>query len=206
MLKLCALYCSLSCSLFVMSLTMPLHAETKVVAFAGSARCDSINKKLVKEAARLAQDMGATVKVLDLKDYPMPLYDGDLEDTQGIPLTAKQFKAALAPSQVIMIASPEYNGSYSPLLKNTIDWLSRGEESGTFKGKTFVIMSTSPSQYGGERGLAPLRALLETLGGNVLPNQIALPQGYQAFDESGRLKDEQWVNRLRQAIQPALLK
>lgn len=181
-----------------------LQAETKVLAFSASTRCESTNKKLVKEAARFAQDMGATVKLIDLKDYPMPFYDGDLEEAQGLPVAAQRLKELVKDANLVMIASPEYNGSYPALLKNVLDWLSRGEESSTFKDKTFLIMSTSPGPSGGGRGLVLVRSLLETLGGKVLPSQIALPQGYQAFDEAGHLKDEQWAKRLRQSVQSAL--
>lgn len=187
--------------------TAALHAEIKVLAFAGSTRLDSMNQKLVKEAARHAFDMGACVKVLNLKDYPMPLYEGDLEEAEGLPASTRQLKKEMQGAQVIVIASPEYNASYSPLLKNTLDWLSRdeGEDFQTaFKGKTFIIMSASPGQLGGARGLVPLRALLETLGGKVVSGQVSLPNGDRAFDEAGRLKDDQWAQRLRQLIRPVI--
>jgi NAD(P)H-dependent FMN reductase len=101
---------------------------TKLLFLAGSARQDSWNKQLAKEACALAESKGAVVSWVDLKDYPMPLYDGDVESAQGIPENAKKLKALFAQQDGIFIASPEYNGSFSPLLKNTIDWLSRPSE------------------------------------------------------------------------------
>lgn len=184
------------------ALQTPLYAESKVLAFAGSTRGDSINKKLVKEAARIAQEMGATVKLIDLKDYPMPLYEGDLEAAEGVPFAAKQLKEIIDENQIILIASPEYNGAYSPLLKNTLDWLSRMQ--GALNGKTVIIMSSSPGKLGGARGLVLLKALLEELGAKVVSNQVSVPNGYQAFDQAGHLKDLKWEEALRQAIRPVI--
>lgn len=203
MLKIFVFLCCL-CTAATTFHTSPLYAESsfaesKVLAFAGSTRVDSINKKLVKEAARIAQEMGATVKLIDLKDYPAPFYEGDLEAAEGVPATTKQLRQLIDESQVILIASPEYNGSYSPLLKNTLDWLSRMQNS--FKGKSVVIMSTSPGKLGGMRGLVLLKALLEELGATVLPQQVSLPHGNQAFNEAGHLIDPKWEKALMQAIQ-----
>lgn len=178
-----------------------MKAQTEVLAFAGSVRSESINKKLVKQAAQIAQELGAKVKVIDLNDYAMPIYEGDLEDSKGAPPAAKKLKEAIDAAQVIMIASPEYNGFFSPLLKNTIDWLSR---LGNFKGKTFIIMSTSPGKLGGARALVHLKTLLEELGGQVVSPQVSVPNGFQAFDASGHLKDPKWTNALREAIRPAI--
>src|SRR5689334_4293777 len=100
-------------------------AEVKVTAFAGSLRNDSFNKKMVKEAARMAEEMGAEVTFIDLKDYPMPFFDEDLERVEGMPESAKSFRRQLLSSDVILIASPDYNHSISGVLKNALDWLSR---------------------------------------------------------------------------------
>src|SRR5262245_61507584 len=98
----------------------PLAAETKILAFAGSTRKDSYNKKLVKEAAQIARKCGANVTVVDLKDYPIPLYDGDLEKDEGMPENAKRIRKMMIESDAILIASPEYNGSLPAVLKNVI--------------------------------------------------------------------------------------
>lgn len=179
-------------------------AETKVLAIAGSARKDSVNKKLVNEAANIARQMGANVTVIDLKDYPMPFYDADLESTEGMPSTAKRLRQLMIENQVVIIASPEYNGSLSGLLKNTIDWASRSEKGQpsreAFQDKKFVIISASPGPGGGARGLAHLRTIIENVGGTVIPSQVIVPGAYEAFDEQGKLKDPKYKTQLEQAL------
>ena len=140
-------------------------AKPKILAFAGSTRTDSFNKKLVKIAATGAMEGGADVTVIDLRDFAMPLYDGDLEQQQGLPSTARNLKDLMLSHQGFLISAPEYNSSISGVLKNTIDWVSRpseGEEPlACFKGKVAGIMSTSPGGLGGLRGLVHVRAILE---------------------------------------------
>lgn len=190
------------------ALSATLSAEIKVLAFAGSTREDSVNKKLVSEAANLARQLGASVTVIDLRDYPTPFYDADLEAAQGMPVKAKELRRLMIDSQAIFIASPLYNGSVSAVLKNAIDWASRGENGGSsreaFKGKKFAIMSASPSAKGGAKGLTHLRAILEDIGGTVIPQQVALPDAYHAFDDQGRLKNEQIKAELQQLVETAL--
>ena len=185
-----------------------LSAEIKVLALAGSTRDDSINKKLIVDAANIARQMQATVTVIDLKDYQIPFYNEDLEAKEGMPIKAKQLRQLMIQSDVILIASPEYNGSLSALLKNTIDWASRGENGGSsrdaFKGKKFVIMSASPGPGGGSRGLAHLRTIIENVGGTVVPQQIVVPSAYNAFDEQGHLKNEKIKKEIEQAVHSAI--
>lgn len=185
-----------------------LNAETTVLAFAGSTREGSFNKKLVSEAARIATQMGAKVNVIDLKDYQMPFYNADIESKEGMPTKAKQLRQLMADSQVILIASPEYNASVSAVLKNTLDWASRNETSGpsrsAFKGKKFVIMSTSPGKGGGARGLVHLRAIIEDVGGTVLQQQIIVPNANSAFDEQGHLTNPQTKADIQKLIQQAI--
>jgi chromate reductase, NAD(P)H dehydrogenase (quinone) len=184
-----------------------LSAEVKVLAFAGSTRKDSVNKKLVAEAAQAARQMQADVTVIDLKDYPIPFYDEDLETTEGMPSKAQQFRQLMIKSDIIMIASPEYNASLSAVLKNTLDWASRGEAGGgsreAFAGKKFVLMSASPGSTGGCRGLVHLRAIIENVGGVVLPQQVVIPDAYNAFDAQGHLKNEKIKQELDQLIRSA---
>ncbi|MEB3123718.1 MAG: NAD(P)H-dependent oxidoreductase, partial [Snowella sp.] len=167
----------------------------KILAFAGSSRRDSFNKKLVKIAAEGARLAGAEVTYLDFKDLPMPLFDEDLEAEAGIPENVKTFKALMKAHQGLLIACPEYNSSITPLLKNAIDWASRPEpgEPGLicFRDKVAVIMSTSPGALGGLRGLVHVRAILGNIGVLVLPNQKGIAKAQEAFDENGQLKDEQ---------------
>ncbi|MFM7572214.1 MAG: NADPH-dependent FMN reductase [Snowella sp.] len=174
----------------------------KILAFAGSSRRDSFNKKLVKIAAEGARLAGAEVTYLDFKDLPMPLFDEDLEAEQGIPENVKTFKALMKAHQGLLIACPEYNSSITPLLKNAIDWASRPEpgEPGLicFRDKVAVIMSTSPGALGGLRGLVHVRAILGNIGVLVLPNQKGIAKAQEAFDENGQLKDEQQQQEIHQ--------
>ncbi|MBD1889717.1 NAD(P)H-dependent oxidoreductase [Coleofasciculus sp. FACHB-SPT9] len=166
----------------------------KILAFAGSTRQDSFNKKLVKIALEGAKAAGAEVTYLDFRDLPLPLYDEDLEEAEGLPENVLQLKALMKAHQGFLLASPEYNSSITPLLKNAIDWGSRSELGGLslecFKDKVAVLMSASPGTLGGLRGLVHVRSILGNIGVLVLPDQQAIGNAYQAFDENGNLKDE----------------
>ncbi len=165
----------------------------KILAFAGSTRASSLNKRLVKIAAAAAVESGAHVNHLDLRDLPMPLYDGDLEATDGIPKNGLRFKALLKEHDGFLIASPEYNGSFSAVLKNAIDWASRPQSDEpplvAFRGKAAGLVSASPGALGGLRGLAHLRQLLSNIQVLVIPHQAAIGRAAQAFDDNGGLND-----------------
>ena len=187
--------------------------KPKILAFAGSTRTDSFNKKLVKIAATGAMEGGADVTVIDLRDFAMPLYDGDLEQQQGLPSTAKKLKDLMLSHQGFLISAPEYNSSISGVLKNTIDWVSRpsaGEESlACFKGKVAGIMSASPGGLGGLRGLVHVRAILENISVLVIPDQIAVGKAHEVFNTDGTLKDkkqEDQVKRIGSSVAKLLLK
>lgn len=188
--------------------TTTLSAEVKVLAFSGSTREDSFNKKLILEAATIARQLDAKVTVINLNDYAMPFYDGDFEIKEGMPVKAKQFRQLMIESDVVIIASPEYNGSLSAILKNTIDWASRNETSAgsreAFKGKRFVLLSASPGSGGGARGLAHLRTVLENVGGTVLPQVVTVPDAYNAFDDQGLLKSPVLRKELQELVQAAI--
>ena len=166
----------------------------KILAFAGSARKDSFNHKLVQVAAEGARSAGADVTVLNLKDYPLPLFDEDLERDEGTPENASKLKQLFLEHDGLLISSPEYNSSITPLLKNTIDWVSRPVEGeprlAAYQGKVAAIMAASPGALGGLRGLVHVRSILSSIGVIVLPDQVAIPNASEAFDEAGRLKDE----------------
>lgn len=166
---------------------------TKILAFAGSTRRDSWNRKLVQAAAASARSTGADVTLLDLADYPLPLYNGDLEARDGLPEPAQRLKTLFKAHDGLLIASPEYNSSVPPLLKNTLDWVSREwqDESGLvpYQNKVAAIMAASPGALGGMRMLPHLRQILNTLGVLVLPGQFSLPHADKAFDaETGALR------------------
>ena len=175
----------------------------KLLAFAGSTRRDSLNRKLIQAATAIAQEAGAEVTLLDLNEYPMPLYNGDLEAKEGLPESALCLKSVFKAHDTLMIASPEYNSSVPPMLKNTLDWVSRDwhGESGLlpYQNKLAAIMAASPGALGGMRMLPHLRQILNTLGVMVLPGQFALAHADQAFDETG-LKSPQRLESLIQEL------
>ncbi len=175
--------------------------KPKILAFAGSTRIDSFNKKLVKIAATGAVEGGADVTVIDLRDFAMPLYDGDLEHQQGLPSSARKLKDLMLSHQGFLISAPEYNSSISGVLKNTIDWVSRpseGEEPlACFKGKVAGIMSASPGGLGGLRGLVHVRAILENIYVLVIPDQIAVGKAHEVFNADGTLKDKKQEDQVK---------
>ena len=136
-----------------------------------------------------------------MAEYPLPLYDGDLESRDGLPTNAAKLKRLFLDHDGLMIASPEYNSSITPLLKNTIDWVSRPADGegplAAYKNKVAVLMAASPGGLGGLRGLVHVRAILQNIGVIVLPDQRAVSGAGNAFDETGQLKDE----KLRQSVQ-----
>lgn len=170
-----------------------MFQSPRILAFAGSTRKESFNKKLVQIAANGAREAGAEVTVIDLKDYPLPLFDQDLEAADGLPENVMKLKKLFLDHHGLVIASPEYNSSITAVLKNTIDWISRpapGESSlAAFQGKVASLVSASPGALGGLRGLVHLRSILGNIGVIVLPDQIAVPKSHEAFDGDGSLKD-----------------
>ncbi len=183
----------------------------RVLVFAGSARSGSLNRKLARAAAAALERHGLEVTLADLRDYPMPIYDGDLEASAGMPETARAFKNLVRAHDALAIASPEYNGSFAALLKNAIDWASRPEPGephlAAFQRKKALIMAASPSQYGGQRGLRHLRELLGMMRVEVLPGQLALGAAGEAFDSQGSLarpEDRAAMDRLAEDLAHAL--
>jgi chromate reductase len=165
----------------------------RILAFAGSLRRDSFNKKLVRVAADAARAAGAEVTLLDLSDLPMPVYDGDLEQAEGVPANARRFKELMLAHQGLLISSPEYNSSISAALKNAIDWASRPEKGeaplACFEGKVAALLAASPGALGGLRGLVTLRSILSNIRVLVLPDQLAVAKAQEAFGEDGALKE-----------------
>ncbi len=164
-----------------------------VLAFAGSTRAGSFNKQLIKIAVAGAKAAGANVTLIDLRDLPMPLYDGDLEAEQGLPENAKKFKQLMLANSGLLISSPEYNSGITGVLKNAIDWASRSEAGeapmACFDRKVAVLMSASPGGLGGLRSLYHLRWVLTNIKVLVLPQQVAVSKAHEAFAPDGSLKD-----------------
>ena len=171
----------------------------KLLIFAGALRADSANKKLAREALRLAQEIGAEGEFIDLKDYPMPLYDGDIETGTGIPQTTKDLGEKVLAADALVIATPEYNASMPAVLKNTIDWLSRLRPM-PLNNKPLLLLAASPGALGGIRVLWHARQPLEALNMHVFPGMMGLGDAYNAFDADGRLKDEKNRTRLHDTL------
>jgi NAD(P)H-dependent FMN reductase len=179
----------------------------RLLFFAGSTREGSYNKKLARLAQHIATANGIEGVFVDLRDYPMPLYNGDLEAEQGPPQKAAEFKALLSEYPGVFIASPEYNSSVTPLLKNTIDWVPRVRAKGetgleVYKMRVFAISGASPGYYGAMRSLLTLRQILAVgVGATVIPQQLALPRANDAFEEDGSLKDKAQQNMLKDVVE-----
>lgn len=174
-----------------------------ILVFAGSLRQDSHNKKLARIAARMAEVSGAQAAYLDLRDFPMPIYDGDVEATEGPPENAFKLQELIAAQQGLIIVSPEYNHSIPALLKNTLDWVSRTPRvrgPNPFAGKVAALMGASPGRMGAIQGLDHVRRVVEVVGALVLPKVVALPNADQAFDAEGGLKDAHMAGRVNDLV------
>lgn len=173
--------------------TPPGPAAVRLLAFSGSLRAGSLNAQLVRVAAEGARIAGAQVSVIALGDYPLPLYDADLEAQQGLPANARRLKDLFIGHHGLLIAAPEYNGSITAVLKNVLDWVSRpdGLQSGllAYEGKVAGLLSASPGNLGGLRAQDAVRQVLVQLGTLVVSRRLALPRAHEAFEADGRLKD-----------------
>ncbi len=168
--------------------------QPKILAFAGSLRKDSWNKKVVKAAMKGAEAAGAKVTYIDLADYPLPIYDQDIEESSGLPENAIKLKELMFSHDGFLISCPEYNSSMPAVFKNVIDWTSRKAKPdevylSCFIDKAVALLSASPGGLGGMRGLVHVRAMFSNIYSIVLPNQKSIPSVHEAFDETGKLKD-----------------
>jgi chromate reductase, NAD(P)H dehydrogenase (quinone) len=181
-------------------------AAPKVLVFAGSIRSGSFNARLAALAAKELTLADADVTLISLADFPMPLYDGNAEAASGPPENAFKLKRLIGLQQGVFIASPEYNASITPLLKNTLDWISRVREGkepalAAYKNRAFALGAASNGTYGGMRSLMALRQVLELgCGALVIPEQIAVREAASAFDEAGSLKDERAAGLLKAVV------
>lgn len=181
-----------------------MSTTPRLLAFAGSNRKESFNRKLLHAAAEAAKAAGAQVTVLELRDFPLPIVDQDLEKESGIPENAMKLKKIFIEHQGFFIASPEYNSSVTPLLKNTIDWVSRPVPNepplAAYQGKVATLLSASSGALGGLRGLVHLRAILGNIGVIVLPEQVAVSAAHDAFNADGTLKDPKQQSKIDGAM------
>jgi NAD(P)H-dependent FMN reductase len=188
-------------------MTASTQSEPRLLFFAGSARQKSHNKRLARLAAQIAEANSIPSTFADLADYPMPLYDGDLEAASGQPENAHKLKNLMKAHTGIFIVSPEYNASFTPLLKNTLDWISHIRDEGeatmeVYRTRVFALGAASPRGTGGLRGLSQLRLVLELgIGALVLPDQFLLPRAMDAYDEHGHLKNKDQQEQLKKVIQ-----
>lgn len=171
----------------------------KLLIFAGALRTDSCNKKFAREALRLAKEVGADGEFIDLKDYPMPVYDGDIENSSGIPAGTAALGQKILAANALVISTPEYNGGIPGILKNVIDWLSR-EKTVSLTGKHLLLLAASPGRLGGVRSLWHSRQPFEVLGVHVYPGMMGLSDAYNAFDAQGRLKDQKTAEQLKKTL------
>ncbi|MBA3768900.1 MAG: NAD(P)H-dependent oxidoreductase [Blastocatellia bacterium] len=166
----------------------------KILAIAGSLREHAYSKRILTIAASGAREAGADVTIVDLRDYPISIYDNDIQDV-AFDENASKLQKLMAEHEGFLFASPEYNGSIPGGFKNAIDWTSRANDKfpmyGVYRGKTAAIMTASPGQFGGLRCLAHLRGVLTIMGIHVLPMEIAVPFVSAKFDgESEEMTDE----------------
>jgi NAD(P)H-dependent FMN reductase len=179
-----------------------VNAAASILAFAGSTRRDSLNKKLIAVAVAGAREAGGSVTLIDLRDFPLPIYDGDLEASGGLPQAAVELKRLLAEHRGLLISTPEYNGSVPGVLKNVIDWTTRstrGEASlASYEGKVAALVSASVGSAGGLRAQQHLRQILGTINVTLIPQQWRIALASDAsFDESGKLRDASAQNIVR---------
>jgi NAD(P)H-dependent FMN reductase len=174
----------------------------KILAFGGSLRAGSFNQKAAALAAEGAREAGGDVTLIALRDYPLPLFDEDLEAAEGMPENARKLKELFLAHDGLLIASPEYNSSMSAALKNAIDWVSRSASKdepflSAFAGKKAAILAASPGGYGGARGLAALRPLLENIKVSVIEEQVTIPEAHNVINGDGTFSNEEIAAMVR---------
>ncbi len=177
----------------------------KILVIPGSLRSGSHNVKLAAAAAHEFALAGVDVSRISLADFPLPIYDGDLQAKSGVPKNAVNLKRMMGAHHGVLIVTPEYNSSVPPLLKNTIDWVSRVQEAHeargqVFRKRPFAIASASEGRLGGARALQALRLILSACQALVIPNQLALSFADQAYDEMDRLKKEADIGALKALV------
>lgn len=181
----------------------------KILAFAGSLRKHSFNRRVLRAAIEGAEAAGAEVTLVDLRDYPMPVYNQDDQDAFGFDANALKFQHLIFEHEGLLIASPEHNGSFPAALKNVIEWASRRNDSfeggRVFLGRVAAMMSAAPNAFGGVRSLAHLRGVLTSVGVYVLPTEIAVPFVGDKFDGDGEEMTDERVRRSLEALGASLV-
>ncbi len=182
-------------------------SQPKILAFAGSTRQGSWNARLLQVAVAAAQQAGASVTRVDLAEYPLPLFNEDLEK-ESPPQRLVELQRLFLDHQGLLIAAPEYNSSITPLMKNTIDWVSRPFDDqpalAAYQHKVAGLLAASPGALGGLRGLVHLRAILQNIGVLVVPDQFALSRAGEAFDDAGKLQGTQPMQFVEKVVHSVL--
>lgn len=173
-----------------------MSSAPRILAFAGSSRAGSLNLRLLHEAAAACRAAGSEVTVIRLSDFALPIYDGDLEDAHGVPENARRLATLITEHPALLIATPEYNATFPPVLANAITWATRVGHN-PFSGTVAALLGASPGAFGGLRAVAALRAVLSHLGVHVIPQQCLLPSADDAFDAAGHLTHERTRTSLR---------
>ncbi|AHZ84272.1 NADPH-dependent FMN reductase [Bdellovibrio bacteriovorus] len=169
----------------------------KVFMFAASLRHGSYNKKLIRVAAESVMALPfCEVELHEFNEFPLPMYDADLESTEGIPVGALTLGKMISDADAVIISSPEYNGSIPGTFKNAIDWLSRIKPVPLSK-KQILLIGASPGHLGGVRGNLHARVPLHILGSYVYPEYFGLAKADQAFDQNDQIKDEKQFEKLQ---------
>jgi chromate reductase, NAD(P)H dehydrogenase (quinone) len=181
-------------------------SSLKILVIPGSLRTGSLNARLAATAAYELAQAGAEVTRISLADFPLPIFDGDLQNKSGVPKNAVNLKRMIGVHHGVLIVTPEYNSSVPPLVKNTIDWVSRVQDAHetrgqVFRERAFAIAAASESRLGGTRSLAALRLILTACHATVIPNQLALSFAGQAYDDMDRLKHPADVESLGGLVQ-----
>lgn len=172
----------------------------KILGFAGSLRTDSFNKKIVKNALRIAEELGAQTEYLDLKDLNLPHYDADIENA-GFPKEAKKFKEKIDSANAVVISSPEYNRSISGVLKNAFDWSSRPMGEFSFKDKPTALITTSPGFKGGASAMKHPVQIMEYFGAKLLKKKLTIGEIRDKLDEKGNLTDKETIKSIKKLLQ-----
>jgi chromate reductase, NAD(P)H dehydrogenase (quinone) len=177
----------------------------KILVIPGSLRTGSHNVRLAAAAAYEFAQAGVDVTRISLGDFPLPIYDGDLQAKSGVPKNAVNLKRMIGAHHGVLFVTPEYNSSVPPLLKNTIDWITRVQDTQEFRGQVFrerpfAIAAASAGRLGGTRVLAALRLILSACHATVIPNQLALSFADQAYDDMDRLKNPADIEALKALV------
>jgi chromate reductase, NAD(P)H dehydrogenase (quinone) len=188
---------------------VPIAIDTmsalKILVIPGSLRTGSLNARLAAAAAYELAQAGADVTRISLGDFPLPIYDGDLQTKSGVPKNAINLKRMIGAHHGVLIVTPEYNSSVPPLVKNTIDWVTRVQDAHetrgqVFRERAFAMAAASESRLGGSRSLAALRLILTACHATVIPNQFALSFAGEAYDDMDRLKHPADVEALNALV------